>query len=528
VKLQYAGFTGELPRLHPRLLPENAATAAYDTRLENGALVPLNGTQPVFVMPVVANTIYRRPSGEWLYWVGQINAVDGPVAADRTYLTGNGAPQVLGARELGQEYSLALPAPTAPLVITPVGVNDSSLAEAVYYTYTLVTILNEESQPAPLSNQITITPNVDVSIVGWNVNTADRGIDRMRIYRSQTDEVGTTDLYLVAELLVDQASPWVHSLTALPLQENIPSAYYDPPPDSLNGITACPNGILAAFSGKDLYFSEPYRPHAWPQKYSLTVDFDIVGLAAIGTAIVVMTKGTPYVAQGSHPETMVLQRIEQNLPCVSARGIVDMGFTVAYPSTEGLVTVGEGGAQLITRSLFTRKQWAALNASTFAAGQHIGRYIAAHQNEDGETQVIILDLTGEQPFVIRTKDKPTAMFFEIGSGTLYLALTDAIIYEWDVLTQPARAQRWVSRPTIYNEAINFGAILIDTDPQEDERSGVVNVFADGQKVATVTNFDAIERLPSGFKARTWHIEVEGSFVVSAIQLATTPSEIVKT
>ncbi|MGL1400235.1 hypothetical protein ACSTI4_24935, partial [Vibrio parahaemolyticus] len=76
---------------------------------------------------------------------------------------------------------------------------------------------------------------------------------------------------------------------------------YNPPPAGLRGLTAMPNGMMAAFDGKDLYFCEPYLPHAWPASYTLTTDFPIVGLGAFGTSLVVMTTGNLYLVSGTAP-----------------------------------------------------------------------------------------------------------------------------------------------------------------------------------------------------------------------------------
>ncbi|NKB96795.1 hypothetical protein HED48_23285 [Ochrobactrum intermedium] len=90
----------------------------------------------------------------------------------------------------------------------------------------------------------------------------------------------------------------------------------------------------------------------------LTTDADIVGLGAIGTSLVIATKANPYLATGSSPDTMQMVKLEANLPCVNARGIVDLGFAIAYPSNEGLAAVAANGeAKLVTATTL----WASMN-----------------------------------------------------------------------------------------------------------------------------------------------------------------------
>ena len=40
------------------------------------------------------------------------------------------------------------------------------------------------------------------------------------------------------------------------------------------------------------YLCEPYLPYAWPEKYRLTTEHDIVAIAAIDTTLVIGTKDT--------------------------------------------------------------------------------------------------------------------------------------------------------------------------------------------------------------------------------------------
>lgn len=105
--MRLMGFIGEIPKLIPRLLPDNAAQRASNTRLTNGGLEPVR--QPRFIqtfadVPVGGyQTIYRNGE-EWLAWEGLVHAAPGPVADDRLYFTGDGVPQM---RVDSTDYALA-------------------------------------------------------------------------------------------------------------------------------------------------------------------------------------------------------------------------------------------------------------------------------------------------------------------------------------------------------------------------------------------------------------------------------------
>jgi hypothetical protein len=348
-----------------------------------------------------------------------------------------------------------------------------------------------------------------------------------------------------------------------PIQEAIGTLTYNPPPDDLQGIIALPNGMLAGFTGNKLYFSEPYIPHAWPEKYVLTTNYDIVGLGAFGRSIAIMTKGNPYIATGITPDAMAMELIEVNYPCVNKRGIVDLGYAVAYPSSDGLILVSSEGAKHVTRQLFTRDQWQQLNPQTMVACQYDGRYVACYSYVDsaGATQsgTIIIDLTGEQAFLSRTDFYTNYMFYEPGAGKLYV-LDGQKAKQWDAPNMPYMQMEWRSKKIVLDGPINMGASMVDIDAvsiaanqplpmitiddatfvSESFPSTVVPgsvftasadpafqavVYADGAAVQTFSDINKVSRLPGGFMARTWEVTVKGRQPVTSIYLAWSPSEL---
>lgn len=527
MKQRIAGFTGTIPRVNPRLLPPQAAQRAVNTRLEAGDLKPFAKSALSHTLPTLAATIFRRLDDTWLSWAGDVNAANAPVSQDRTYYTGDGVPKVLYGAGTGTVLPLALPRPTVALVGTILdGDLDTATSEHVFYSYTFVTLLGEESQPANLSNEILCSALQVIGLTGFAVPPAGRGIDRYRIYRSQTDTLGATQLYIVDEVAVSSLLvPWPHDPTDKPVGSLIPSTFYDPPVDTLEGLVAGPNGMMAAFSGRDLYFCEPFIPHAWPEVYSLQMDYPIVGLASIGSAFVVMTSGTPYLLQGTSPATMVQTKLEQNLPCVAKKGIVDLGYTVIYPSTEGFVSVSNAGAQVVSNPLFTREQWAALKPATIVASQHIGHYIFSYLPDGADTRLTtLMDLTGAQPWLVTTTEPFTATFFQLGTGKLFFLIRKKI-WEWDVLGQDPKTMIWRSRLFHLAGPINYGAFLVETDTYDGSGSMAVRIYADGVLVHTVTSRNTPERLPSGFLALRWECEYEGTIPVTSLNFASTITEL---
>ena len=571
--LKLTGFMGESPRTIPRLLPDTMAQEAYNTKLENGALKPIHQGRLDARLDAPAKTIFRHKDA-WLDWDAAVDVVQGPVADDRIYFTGDGVPKILFE---GETMELAVPAPAAKLTASISGTPDPDLSSTILYTYTHVTSLGEESEPAPVSDGLLWSAGIAVTMRGFGSTPPNRRITKQRIYRSQTSSTGNTQFYFIAER---DAGSGDFVDDGLAIVEELSTSDFNPPPEGLQGLTALANGMIAGFDGKRLYFCEPYYPHAWPEKYVLTCDYEIVALGSFGSSVAILTTGMPYIASGTAPENMVMEKIEVNLPCISARGVVDLGYAVAYPSHQGLVSVSSSGASVVTLGMLTRDQWLQMNPYSFVAGQYSGRWMAsyAYTDEGGSEKrgIIIIDLTGESSFLIRSTDFADAMHYDIQSGALYVLKAGTDIYEWDSLAQPYGEQRWRSKRFVIPSEINFGALLVEGDDvttpaqkntmqekaaaimaanralidagnaggavgssaigvtpfggslldavNNDPASLAVTIYADGRPVFTTSKLNKVVRLPGGFVARTWEIEVRGNIQVSQITMATSASE----
>lgn len=642
MKIRIDSFKGMAPRVQPRQLPSGFAQAATNAIVETGTLRPLRA--PSLSYTFGSNTLsFLRHNSAWYGWAGaDVMAAPGPVAQDRVYVFGDGAPKLLYQ---GDTYALALAAPSAAptvaftnkpaapvpndpnaaltlpasggtvpaalrivrqprgsisgrtmmtqpalcvvdeagllcasdnttqvtvsvgsgalgfvsgtttitaasgvirftdLVMTgdheesyrlkfeaedmrdrlsrtiAVSQDMDALASNVLYAYTFVTSLGEESPPSPLSASLEWYPGLIVRLSNFSAAPGSRLITKMRIYRTETSAAGITDLYFVAEVNASTLT-YDHNLATAPIVEVIPSSDYDPPPASAKGVVALPNGMMAAHTGREVLFSEPYQPHAWPTKYRLTTEYDIVGLGAFGASLAVLTKGTPYIITGSSPETMVMEKLEVNLPCLSARGIADLGYSIAYPSVDGLVTIGPNGAAIVTKGILTRDQWQALGPSTLIAEPYSGLYVGSHVVGPGAVRALaIFDVSGETPFMLKSNLDVRAMHTDIATGTLYVIQADDLreVRAWDA--GAASSMTWKSGIARTGMPVNFGAALIEASAGG--TTAAANIYADGALVGTIPSKNVPARLPSGFLASEWEIEITGTAEVHAVTIAAT-------
>lgn len=410
----------------------------------------------------------------------------------------------------------------------------ASTEEVVTYTYTYVTEFDEESAPAPASALIKVGTNDRATYTPVSPSQTDRGIDRIRIYRSKTSLSGVTDFYFLTELNVSQGGVAQTDDFQQLLNEPISSTDYNPPNDDTTGLIPLPNGMMAAFRGRELMFCEPYKPHAWPIKYRMTTDTDIVGLGAFGTFVAVMTKGAPFIVQGSDPSLMVMEKLEKTLPCLNANSIVDLGYSIAYASYEGLVVISQRGAEVVSRSLFTEEQWRALRPVSIRAAQRNGRYNFTYQPvAEGARKFGIIDLSGEQPYYIEADIAPTLLYYDPDAGALYYIEGGAVVKEFDPRnTATIGKQTWRGRRIMLPGYDNFGAILVETDDVTGTKATpsdpdcTIRIYAGGNLVHTTTVTNEATRLPSGFMSDRWEIEIEGYAAVTGISLASDIAELV--
>ena len=259
-----------------------------------------------------------------------------------------------------------------------------SESEERYYVYTFVNSLGEEGPPSPVSTVIECLDGDTVSVTGLETPpSAGYDITDIRIYRTNSTEDGA-EYQLVKEISV--AGSTSDTVDNVDLGEVLPSASWDPPDSNMVGIISMPNGMMAGFYGKTVYFCEPYFPHAWPTDYDQAVDFEIVGLAAVGNTLIVLTEGHPYMASGVHPSNMNLRPYKSGKSCASKFSIATDADSCYYASYEGLEQLGISGAQTITSNWCTKEEWTGFLPTTIKGQIIDGRYVGFYDSDNSIPQ----------------------------------------------------------------------------------------------------------------------------------------------
>lgn len=539
MKLEHSAFRGELPLLDPRLLPEQNAQVARNVYLKHGTLKPEKSTAAAEGLPSVTSpsTLYRYPygnngSGFWFVWGNdvEVDVVKSPLADDawsRVYWTGDGPPK-MAPLDLatngtppypGGSYRLGIPAPNdAPGVLAGSGRSGESPDTALdtAYVVTLVSKYGEEGPPSPSSRIIErwdmegdVPDGGDVEVSLPPAPSGDHNLTLKRVYRVESGG----EFQFVGDVSLSTTS-LTDDVPSDSLGRAVPSINWDMPDDRLQGLTSLPGGILAGFFDNTLCFSEAYRPHAWPVDYQLAFENRIVAIAHTGAGLVVATEGEPVLVSGSSPAAMAPMELDVRQPCLSPRSMVDMGDFVLYAGHDGLVAVGGRDAQVATEQIFSKDQWQELVPSSIHAYRYDGRYIAFYQGGC----MVFTPGEGVEFFDAQAD----AGYYDMGDDTLYL-IQDNSIVAWAKGTP--MTLRWRSP---IRQLPPGGSGLTCAKVIARDYPVTFRLIADGETTVEVNvEGNQLFRLPSGYAlSREWEIELEGDKEIYAVQVASSPSELI--
>lgn len=596
------GFSGLQPRMGPARLGPMNAQLAKNVKLQSGELRPWQKPVSVYTpLNAGVQAIYQHYNPtvnqtRWLTWNCDVDVVAGVLADStdwRLYYTGaNFSPKKTtwnlscysdshpGTPYPGQFYEMGVPAPTGSPSLTPSSAAAPNETRAYVYTYVNVFgSVQEESAPSPAGSVTVSSSGATVTVGTFSAPPAGNyNWQYINIYRTVAGS-STVAYQFVAQIPINQAS-YVDGLTVTQLGATLASTFYTPPPSTLQGLVEMPNGMLAGFTGNQVWFCEPYKPHAWPVSYMQTTEYQIVGLGVFGNTLFVGTLANPYLMTGTNPASVSSEKLPIMQPCASKRSIVSDQWGVVYASPNGMLGIGPGIQDIITQPLYTRDEWQTLNPPSIIGMLYNNQYIGFFNNGAGPTSAFVYSRADIPP--LATLDFPAmCTFVDRRDSKIYAVnANDNNIYQLDADPQNATIYQWRSRLYEMDEPTNFGAFkvladytyiqggiaynnqiaanlaanaatfaaggtmggligesqinamlingnnLIPIAKPEDVRSIQVLLFADGTQVfeAGPVSDDPI-RLPGGFKARAWEVLITGNTAVRRFVMATTIGEL---
>lgn len=600
--IQIQPFLGTIPKLSRNLLPDGGATVANNAKMQSGEIRPWKRAALLSdVIVAGAATLYKLYQnavvGKMLSWTVDVDVVQSPLLDTtdrRIYYTGQATPRktnyalaISGSGPYPFDYlEMGVPAPTIVPTIT-VTTNGTGTAETRAYLVTYVStfgIIKEESAPIICqvsggATAVVVNP-VGASVTLTGIPAAPTGkynITHKRIYRTN---VGTTDFGLLAEIPIATNS-YVDSAPTGIITIILGTALFTPPPSDLIGIVSMPNGMLAGFrkSTNEVWFCEPYQPHAWPAKYSQTVSGNIIGLSVYGSSLVVMTDQVPYIMSGVHPSGITSETVSINEPCISKLSIASDENGVMYASPNGMVGIGPSLRGLMTEDTFYSDDWQKIQPSTLKGAIYHNEYIAFKTLLPASQRNAIV-LKRNSPIGVTSLVFPALAFYvDKSTGYAYAASElDNSLYQLDGDSVNNADYQWNSKLYAIPQKVNFSFFQMQADYVYMQDTVAINaaaqaimaqnlliaasgitgafntqlfnantfngtnllpvpqaaslryinmtIYADGQLVHNASVISEEEyRLPSGYKAYNWEVQITGNVPIKKFAMATSLQEL---
>jgi hypothetical protein len=584
VALKLQNFGGMIPAVDPHLLPPNSAEFCENAWVNSGALEGFRtlhrvytpttpAVQRVFRIPIAKVDSGRIPNSYWLEFdTPNVSVIQAPTIGDqfeRFYWASDidrpryntkariaaGSPALI----------LGVPAPSAAPGVTVSG--GTTPVEARAYVYTWVTQFGEESPPSPPT---LVTGNASGT---WNITmtapggvTTDRALDRVRIYRTVSGVSGETDYFFVAEQAINLTT-YADTIASVTGNRLLESLFWTEPPADLQGFVSMPNGIVAAWRGSEIWFCEPYRPHAWPVTYQISVESKVVGCGVIGQTLIACTEGAPFAISGINPSSMAVSRLATFEPCTSRGSVVSTPIGVAYASPNGLALANPGASVNVTRQMISKEKWGELlNLTTLFGVAFNGGYycfgstaIGCFSGEGFNTDAFLpqdfsgsftgayIDINDSRvAFSTISTDVPVrSVYADFWTGEVFVHRDDGVFWLNQSATRPRDPFIWRSKILETPNQRNFEAMRVyfTTFPNTPELNpvqnvspnqtlqpdqwGIIRVYADGVLRFTreLRESGQFFRLPSGFKATFWQIEIEARVRIDSVEIATTARDL---
>lgn len=544
MKIQINEFGGMAPKIDPALLADKLAVKAVNTGFESGALAPVplavapstdftglsasirsvlrpahDGTRLAFTSETTGEAFasMMAPADKWgrVYFT---TALGPRFTVSDNYFAG-------GLKIDPVSYTLGVKIPEHQVVVgTPsytLGSGEAADLVRVAYIFTFVDAYGHESAPSAPSTIAEIPTNVafttrlgftSESLPDTNLTGAVR-----RVYRAAFDGTVSTWQFLTDVPLA--TATWDDTIPFGQEGEQLISTDWVPPP-VLTQMVPMASSFAAGFHSNTLCYSELRLPHAWPEAYRFTLKYQIVGLKPTQNGLLVATNGKPYWAFGADPASAIPVELDANLPCLSAKSLVDMGGYVVYASQDGLVAVSGQDAKVITGEFIDRRIWLRdFNPEGLVAFAHEGLYVFGHGTRwwafDPQGGVGLVELTdlGVTPQTLRQA------YYDAKRDTTVLLNSSGQAF--DVLSAVGAAFSWRSKE-FNTPPVSFSTaqVLCDVYPV------TITLLSDGLSQSHVVADGRPFRLQPVGRSQRWQIELTGSNHVRGATICQSPQELI--
>ena len=419
---------------------------------------------------------------------------------------------------------------------TEIKLDDSTLL-STYYCYTYANDLGWESAPSPVSAEDYRYAETKSTISGFAAPpSGNYNINKIRIYKTLTGS--NTNFYFLREVAAGTTTTeddnrdigeLLETTNWLPAPGVPTGGSLNTTEPTLSFLTPMWNGMLAGISGNAVRVCEPYAPYAWPKAYEVLVpDGKPVGLGVFGQNLLILTTSRPTLVNGSSPDGLDQQKVEMPQGCVSARSIVSMGAGVAWASEDGLCWFGAGGPRILTAGIMLREDWQAINPNTIIGCMYEGLYFGSYLSgpNGGTRRSFFIDPSNPQGIFFQGATI-SSMYFDELRDHLYVTDGTGFIKKWDATPDNDEGGTWEDYRVVskvfkqpYPQSYGAAEVIASGYPV------TFRLIADGQQVfETNVQSRAPFRLPAGFRAFDYQIELAGDWPIQGVAVASSMQEL---
>lgn len=452
-------------------------------------------------------------------------------------------------------YPLVVPQPTARPTVTlqsagtmkNAPANENKMPDERSYTYTWVDRFGVESPPAPPSTSTLSWDDQVFRLTGFD-DAPDNAVC-MRIYRSVSPFTPDTNagldldasFQLVEEVEVtggDSTPTYIDVRRLRDMQLGTLLTDTDCPPPCMDQVVMTESGYAVGFRGNQLYVSERYEPHNWPQRYRFTLPDRIMALAVHYDTVFIGTSGRPYrtdivpaAATGGKDGVGADIVAEPTpyaevYPCLSRWTMTATSFGAMYGTDKGMVALARNGsAVLVSRDRVDEDDW--VNFLPNIGAWHNGKYYGS-RSPVGTSFVMDIADGGEGSLdigdLVTIDWQPTAVHSGPDGRLWYLEQVDGVteVRAWGEGSE-YMPYEWRSKSYRQSSLMQYAAAKVvgSFGPPV-----VLDIFVDDRLFDSITvENDRPFRLRRNGKGLSWSFRLQGRTVVNEVHIATSMAEL---
>jgi len=452
---------------------------------------------------------------------------------------------------------LGVPAPTnaptflnTPVVSPPVSFPSIDYKEQLKremraYMYTYINAQGEEGPPSPISTIID-ADIASTAILGFSIPPLDTGFCdpvSIRLYRAGSGfneesrwDQAITEFFFVEDIPFQYGNfTHLEDIPPSDLGETNKSDCHYPPPTNLDNLVATSEGVLIASEGKNVWFSEPWKPHAWA--CNLNLDDCPKAMVTQDGLLYVATNGHPYVITTKSNEEdckccREVNRVTTPAPIFCKRSMVATHNGAMWASDVGLVQMSSGSMQIETHPFMAEDDWQEWFPHEITGVFHKGQYFGFNNTRgfiwDIEDGIYSESYIGDSGKFSELSLTPSAVYSS-EQNLLFMAFPGGI-HEWD-RADTHMPYIWRTELNIDGGLSNYSAMKVVFERhlrlKPSPTPVIMRLYADDRLVFQRNiNCSKPFRLPKNYDGLNWQVELTGTESIIEIHLATSMRELV--